>query len=79
MLDLYANEYHYGECSRTVGPRGGIHINQKVVRRNGQTQLWKTRPDDFRIPVKYGLRDCGAITSSNAILFHTPTDCPLNN
>lgn len=26
------------------------------LRRNGSTQLWKTRPTEFRIPVKAGLR-----------------------
>lgn len=24
-------------------------------RRNGKTQTWKTRPDEFRVPVKFGL------------------------
>jgi hypothetical protein len=28
------------------------------VRINGKTQTWKTRPADFRIPVKYGFREC---------------------
>lgn len=34
------------------------------VRRNGRTQTWKTRPDDYRIPCKAGLRSCGNITPS---------------
>ena len=29
------------------------------VRRNGATQLWKTRPTEFRIPVKYGIMSRG--------------------
>lgn len=45
-------------------------------RRNGQTQTWKTRPGEFRIPVKYGLRDYGQITDKNAAGFHTEADCP---
>ena len=32
------------------------------VRRNGKTQTWKTRPGEFRIPVKYGFRGYGALT-----------------
>lgn len=32
------------------------------ARRNGKTKLWKSRPDEFRIPVKAGLRSCGQIT-----------------
>lgn len=37
------------------------------LRRNGQTKLWKTRPDEFRIPVKAGLRATGAITELSEI------------
>ena len=33
-----------------------------TIRRNGQTKLWKTRPGEFQIPVKAGLRTCGYIT-----------------
>ena len=33
---------------------------------NGRCKIWKTRPDDFRLPVKYGLRECFYITPSNA-------------
>lgn len=47
-------------------------------RRNGQTQTWKTRPDDFRTPIKYGLRDYGQLTETNADQFHTENDCPDN-
>jgi hypothetical protein len=45
-------------------------------RRNGATKLWKTRPDEFRIPVKYGLRDYSYITELNGHKFHTEADCP---
>jgi hypothetical protein len=34
-------------------------------RRNGKTQLWKTRPNEFRIPVKFGFRYCDAITHND--------------
>lgn len=36
------------------------------ARRNGQTQTWKTRPDDFRVPIKHGLYSYGVITPDNA-------------
>lgn len=39
------------------------------VRRNGKTKLWKTRPDDFKIPVKAGLRECGYIDYHNVDQF----------
>ena len=35
------------------------------VRRNGKTQQWKTRPSEFRIPVKYGLYVYDAVTEKN--------------
>lgn len=31
-------------------------------RRNGRTQTWVTRPNEFRIPVKFGLRSYSQIT-----------------
>jgi outer membrane protein assembly factor BamB len=37
------------------------------VRRNGATKLWKTRPGEFRIPIKYGLKNHGEITHHDVI------------
>jgi hypothetical protein len=47
-------------------------------RANGRCQTWKTRPDDFRLPVKYGLRECFYITPQNAKDWQTaePTTDP---
>ncbi len=33
---------------------------------NGRCRTWKTRPDDFQLPVKYGLKTCFYITPANA-------------
>ena len=48
------------------------------VRRNGKTQLWKTRPDDFRIPIKAGLRATGSITEASEIVpdYHAADTAP---
>jgi hypothetical protein len=35
------------------------------ARLNGKVKLWKTRPEEFRIPVKYGLKQCFYITQDN--------------
>lgn len=40
-----------------------VHIkdsrgNPVRCRVNGRVKFWKTRPEDFRIPVKYGLYNC---------------------
>ncbi len=47
-------------------------------RRHGRTQTWKTRPEDFRTPIVYGLRGYGQLTPSNAGQFHLPDsdECP---
>ena len=34
-------------------------------RRSGKTKLWKTRPDEFSIPCKYGLYESFNITHYN--------------
>src|SRR3990167_6766732 len=38
-------------------------------RRNGATKTWKTRPDEFRIPIKHGLYDYGYIDQDKAHQF----------
>lgn len=75
---LTENDFHFGTCAETIGPRGGKTIQQTRARRNGKTQVWKTRPNDFRVPIKHGLYAYGEITQQNADQFHTAKDCPLN-
>jgi hypothetical protein len=48
------------------------HINLKNAdgtrlraRRNGKTKTWKTRMNNFDIPIKHGLRDYGYIDEIN--------------
>lgn len=36
------------------------------ARKNGKIQLWKTRPGEFRLPCKHGLKTCFDITHENA-------------
>jgi len=73
------NTFHIGSCTRTVGPRGGETVQIAECRRNGQTKTWKTRPDNYMVPVKRGLYEYGYISHSNNENFHTPEDCPLGN
>lgn len=47
------------------------------LRRNGATKLWKTRPSEFRIPVKAGLRSYGYIDHVCPIGLGNPQDKPL--
>lgn len=43
-----------------------VEEDGKVWRRNGKCKTWKTRPEDFELPVKHGLRNYGYITHNNA-------------
>lgn len=44
------------------------------VRVSGKLKLWVTRPEHFRIPVKYGLRTSFYITQDNAYQFTTDSN-----
>lgn len=37
------------------------------ARVNGKCQTWKTRPTEFRLPMKHGLRDTFQLTERNAM------------
>lgn len=37
----------------------------RQIKINGRPQTWKTRPNDVRIPVKYGLYETGYFTATN--------------
>lgn len=78
---IEADEFHHGTCTLTFGPRGGEKETITRYRRMGATRTWKTRPDDFRVPVKFGMRahDSWEITPDNAAEFHTAKNCPLEN
>jgi hypothetical protein len=67
---LTSNEFHYGTCTVKRVERW---------RRNGKTQVWKTRPDEWRIPVKYGLRNYNNIWHNSKSIYdwHAAEDCPL--
>jgi hypothetical protein len=76
----YGQTLHYTgkhTCSRHVGPRGGVTEKIVNVRVSGKCQTWKTRPQEFSIPVKYGLYESSYLTHTNAADFHLEKDCPL--
>ena len=74
---LTSDHFHLNGCTRKVGPRGGIKEWVVVWYRNGKTKTWKTRPDDWEIPVRHGFWDYGYIHSLNAVHYHTPEDCGI--
>jgi hypothetical protein len=74
---LTEREFHVGPCTRKIGPRGGITERVETWRRNGATKLWKTRPNEFRVPVKFGMYAHGYIDHDNANVAHVASECPL--
>ena len=38
-------------------------------RANGKCKVWKTRPNEFKLPIKHGLRSYAYLTHENAHLF----------
>ena len=76
---LTCDSFHAGNCTRSIGPRGGVTESTETWRRNGKTMTWKTRPENFRVPVKHGLYAYSNITELEADRVHTADDCPLND
>ena len=60
----------------TYGATGKAQPRVRVYdyRRNGRTQRWAREPERFSIPVKYGLREYGRITSDDHA--HLADECP---
>lgn len=61
---------HYGQefYSRTSFNADGSPARVRV---SGRCQTWKTRPDEFRLPVKYGMYQSLDINERNASEFST--------
>ena len=73
-------EFHYigrHDCNRTIGPRGGVTESIVRARSSGRCQTWKTRPNEFRLPVKHGMYESSEITQDNASDWHLASECPL--
>lgn len=70
-------EVHYGTCTRTYGPRGGVTITQFKYRRNGMTKTWKRNPNCFRVPLKFGYGGYDSLDETSAHMFHDSRECPL--
>lgn len=65
------------EQALTAGVFHMLYRGKCVVwRRNGAAQTWKTRPTEFRIPVRYGMYRYQQITQENAAHFHVESECP---
>jgi hypothetical protein len=69
-------DFHCGPCTRTIGPKGGIQKESvENWRTNGQLKTWVTRPNEFRQPIKHGLRHYGYLDHTNVNQFHPADAC----
>lgn len=68
-----AMNLRHGDILHHVKLRGS---DQKPlrVRVSGMCQTWKTRPQEWRLPVKYGLYVNGTVTHLNACLWRLPSE-----
>jgi hypothetical protein len=76
----HGDEFHYTgnhDCTRAVGPRGGVCESITRARVTGKCRTWKRKPYKFRLPVKHGLYESGAIDDCNRACWHRAEDCPL--
>lgn len=55
---VYRQELHHVSWKNADGTPVRCRVN-------GQCKTWKTRPNEFRLPVKYGLKTCFYITQDN--------------
>lgn len=61
--DAIAATYRQEFTHKTLRNSRGEPVRCRV---NGRCKTWKTRPEDFSLPVKYGLYECFYITPRNA-------------
>jgi len=72
---IESDYFHAGACVTLQTPRNATATITETWRANGQLKTWKTRPDDFKLPIKYGLRECWYLTNDNAHSFHRSDQC----
>jgi hypothetical protein len=60
-----------GSISRYFQSNGKTIDLEKPIkwRASGKCQTWKTRPEEFKLPIKFGLYESNYLTHENAHLF----------
>jgi hypothetical protein len=72
-------EDHTAAGNKTLARTGTRPTRVVSVRSSGAVKTWKTRPGDFRAPVKWGLRDSFYITPANAHRYFTSEESAANS
>ena len=63
-------------CGR-VAPGSKTRIVTRC-RVTGQPKTWKTRSDEVKVPVKFGMYESTYITEDNLVDWHLESECPWN-
>jgi hypothetical protein len=65
MTIVDAKGLHNGQIlyHKTMTNADGTPLRARV---NGQTKLWKTRPEEFRVPMKHGMYDHFYLEANNS-------------
>jgi hypothetical protein len=71
----YREVIHYGTCKTLVGKKGGLTYKTENWRVDGKAKTWKTRPNEFKIPIKFGLYQHSYLTEHNMMDFHLEENC----
>lgn len=62
FAEVSSLQYRQTIYHKTEKNADGTKLRARV---NGQLKTWKTRPGEFRLPVKYGLKTCFYLTPGN--------------
>lgn len=73
----YGTVLHENGCKRIVGPRNGITTTVHQWRVSGQPVTYRTRPDNWYVPIKFGLRQSSKISVLTQNILHLADECPL--
>ena len=66
-------------CAQIIGKLGGETFSIVRCRVSGKCKTWKTRANQFYLPIKHGLYEHGAVNQMNCQNFHLESQCPLNH
>jgi len=71
IADLDGSYSHNGFQRVFIPLKGSfIPLDKPIMwRANGKCKTWKTRPTEFKLPIKHGMYSYGYITQDNAHLF----------
>lgn len=64
----------YHRTERYKSRKRGVEGAPYQARRNGATKTWKSRPGEFKIPIKIGFKSYGYIDQNNADEWSTVPD-----